>query len=139
MNFDEFAFMAEANAKTWIDDDYYDLCANEEFGFTASNRSNLDGNNTTTNIPSNTAAAVVAATLNTSGPKATAKATDKMQEGSDAAVSTPVSVNLLFWLIILLSTVNQPNCTFSCRQRQHRKIQKSRRLASSPLLSRSMA
>lgn len=31
MNFDEFACLAESNAKSWFDN-YYDMCANEEFG-----------------------------------------------------------------------------------------------------------
>lgn len=87
MNFDEFAFMAEANAKTWIDDDYYDLCANEEFGFTTTNRSNLDSNNISAALNSSGKTTTTTTTTTTAN---TVKPTDnKMQDGSDAAATTP--------------------------------------------------
>lgn len=81
MNFDEFAFMAETNAKTWFDN-YYDMCANEEFGFEgpanppnlslpAVNRSSSDDNKSTST--------------------AIVTTTNIMQSGTDTATTTPVS------------------------------------------------
>lgn len=45
MNFDEFACLAESNAKSWFDN-YYDMCANEEFGL-------MNSGNVIHNAPSN--------------------------------------------------------------------------------------
>lgn len=96
MNFDEFAYMAEANAKTWCDN-YYDMCANEEFGFTTGivspsnissntiNRSSDQDNTTpitTTNLITTTT------TINTN-PNQT---NIIMQKGNDSGGTSPTTV-----------------------------------------------
>lgn len=95
MNFDEFAYMAEANAKTWCDN-YYDMCANEEFGFTTGivspsnissntiNRSS-DQDNTT---PITTTNLITTTTINTN-PNQT---NIIMQKGNDSGGTSPTTV-----------------------------------------------
>lgn len=111
MNFDEFAFMAGANAKSWSDD-YYDMCANEEFGGIESFLNAADPLN---HNPSQETTPTHTATINSSTPtipissitnrssnlddnKATSTAivssTNIMQAGTDTANSVPVSRHL---------------------------------------------
>lgn len=113
MNFDEFAFMAESNAKTWFDN-YYDMCANEEFGFdglppqppplgtnnqsqsnipnpSSHNRSNLDDNKTT--------------------PTAIVSTTNNMQAGTDTATPVPVSILNLFVVKFYRKVLSQNRLT----------------------------
>lgn len=89
MNFDEFACLAESTAKSWLDN-YYDMCANEEFGLTN------NGNSI------NNASTIIANPLsNRSDPdnstiSKTAKNhlnnTSVMQTGTDNSVTTPTAV-----------------------------------------------
>lgn len=95
MNFDEFACLAESNAKSWFDN-YYDMCANEEFGLT-------------NNCINNASSTIVAPPLSnrSDSDNSTISKTAKnhlnntsiMQTGTDNSVATPTAVPVSFSFI----------------------------------------
>lgn len=93
MNFDEFACLAESTAKSWLDN-YYDMCANEEFGL--SNNS-INNGLIPNNVPSNRSDSDNSTIISTKTAK---NHTNIMQTGTDNSVTAPsavpVSVKMIF-------------------------------------------